>query len=350
VLNGRRLIIKELNDGNITKVKEIYDYLTAQTKDGPYSSFYYVEDFYINMLANDWETTNALMLDYEKNKDRVIYPNSQYLIPKLQDMILKNSQQILSNCNSSQINEQAKRLIDILITFIEREGTDNEYNKKLESYKRDFKNKEYESFEKGFLPAKTIRASWGFSFGSGMIFTTDDLSKNFANNASFNMAMDINIGKVFTSLYMHATSLKLKEPFIAVSEVDTLDFKVDDKFPYIDAGIKGGYFIIRNDRFHLAPYVSISGSNLESNKYKSSEDNDLEYKIFDSFTYGAGIHTEIKLHEYSYPNMYYGYHYTQGYFSLKLEAGYNKILKFNDHYAKGDTPYVTCKPNEQTDN
>jgi len=339
VKNGRRLILKELNDNNIVKVKEIYDYLTAETKDEPYSSFYFIEDFYINLLSGDWERVNTLMMDYEENKNKVVYPNSQDLIRKLYETTLKNSRQIVLNCNNSPMNEQAKRLVDIFITYIDHEDSDRDYNKKLDSYKRDFKNQEYKSFEKGFLPDKTIKASWNFSFGSGMIFTTKDLSKNFSNNASGNMAMDLNLGKVFTSLYMQGTSLKLKEPFTAVSATDTLVFKMNDKFSYMDVGLKGGYFIIRSDRFHLAPYVSVSGSFLESTKYDASEQDSPEYEFFNSFTYGAGIHTEFKLLEFDYPDIY---GYTKGYFSIKLEAGYNKIHKFKDSYAKGDTPYIVC--------
>ena len=153
------------------------------------------------------------------------------------------------------------------------------------------------------------------------------------------MAMDLNLGKVFTSLYMQGTSLKLKEPFTAVSATDTLVFKMNDKFSYMDVGLKGGYFIIRSDRFHLAPYVSVSGSFLESTKYDASEQDSPEYEFFNSFTYGAGIHTEFKLLEFDYPDIY---GYTKGYFSIKLEAGYNKIHKFKDSYAKGDTPYIVC--------
>lgn len=342
VKNGRKLILKELTDSNLIKTKEIYDYLTAETRDEPYSAFYFLEDMYINMLVGDWGTINNLMLEHEKLKNKTVYPNSQEISSKLYELTLSNKQTILSSCELSQIDEQAKMLIAGLFKYLEKESSDKEYNEILVAYKKKYDNQNYESFVNGFMPKKIIKASWNFSFGSGMVFTTGDLAKNFSNNASFNMGMDFNIHKVFTSLYLHGTSLKLQEPFMATSDIDTLNFGLNEKFTYLDAGLKTGYFLVRSNRFHVAPYVSISGSFLESTKYDDPEDNDLEYEIFNSFTYGGGLHTEIKLHEFEYKNMYYYGGKTGGYVSLKFEAGYNKILKFNDKYAIGDTPYIIC--------
>jgi hypothetical protein len=256
-------------------------------------------------------------------------------------MISLNSQAILSDSKSSQIDEQAKMLIEVLLTYIEK-TSDEEYNDMLAAYKKKFKNQKYDSFEKEFMPNKVIKASWNISLGSGMVFTTKDLSANFSNNASFNFGMDFNVHKVFTSLYLHGTNLKLKEPFMTVSSVDTVHYKLNEKFTYLDAGLKAGYFLARSNRFHLAPYASISGSFLESTRYDNAKDNDLEYEIFNSFTYGAGLHTEIKVHDFKSNNMYYYGSTTNGYLSIKLEAGYNKILKFKDTYAIGDTPYIIC--------
>jgi len=338
VHNGRKMMLKELGDSNLLKTKEIYDYLTEATKNNHYSAFFYMEDIYINMLTGDWGLVNNLMLDFEKYRNKVIYPNSQELMQKLYLMIVGNSEGILLNSRSSAMDDQAKKLIEILLYYIETETPGQEYNEKLKAYKKEFDNDRYTRFEKEFMPNKIIKASWSISMGSGMLFTTSDLSSNFSNNASFNMGMDINVHKVFTSLYLHATSLELQKPFMAVSDIDTLNFGLNEKFTYLDAGLKGGYFLIRSNRFHLTPYASISGSFLESMRYDSPEDNDLEYEIFNSFTYGAGLHTEFKVLDFVNRNVYYGGS-SNGYFSIKLETGYNKIAKFKDTTAIGDTPY-----------
>jgi hypothetical protein len=341
VHKGRKMMLNELSSNNLTRTKEIYEYLSDATMNEYHSAFYYLEDIYINMLAGDWESVEKFMLEYEKYKDKIIYPNSQVLVKKLYDMILINGQAILSDCRSSGMDEQAKMLIEVLLVYIETESWDEEYNDKLLAYKRKFNNQKYKSFENGFMPGKIMKYSWNFSFGSGMVFTTNELSSNFSNNASYNMGMDFNIHKVFTSVYIHGANLKLQEPFMVYSGIDTLKFELNENFSYLDAGLKTGYFVLRNNRFNVAPYVSISGSFLESTKYDDPEDSDLEYEIFNSFTYGAGLHTEVKVYGFESRNSYYS-GYSNGYLSIKLETGYNRILKFKDTHAIGNTPYFIC--------
>ena len=121
--------------------------------------------------------------------------------------------------------------------------------------------------------------------------------------------------------------------------IETIDFNKNESFQYLDAGLKCGYFFIRNGRINFSPYFSISASFLESKRYDSEDDN-KEYKVFNSFTYGPGIHNEIKLKEFNTSNRYYYYGYEHSYISFKVDAGYNFIAKFKDEYFKGNTPYV----------
>ncbi len=342
VHNGRKMILKELADNNLVKTKEIYDFLTEKTKDKPFSAFYFIEDFYINMLVGDWETVNNLMLEYEKHKKRIVYPNSHTIVYKLSELTLSNRQSILVSCNMSQIDEQAKLLITGFLKYIEKQPPDKEYNEILVAYKKKYDNKKYDSFVNGFMPHMIIKASWNLFFGSGMVFTTGDLATKFSNNALFNFGMDINVHRVFASLYLKGTSLKLKDPFMVTSDTDTLNFELNEKFSYLDAGLKGGYFIVRSNRFHLAPYASISGSHLESTKYDDPKDKDLEYEIFNSFTYGIGLHTEVKIYEFESKNYYYYGGTANGHISIKFETEYNEILKFKDLNSTGNTPYFLC--------
>jgi hypothetical protein len=341
VQNGRRMILRELNNGNLVKTKEIYTYLSQATENELYSAFYYVEDLYINMLVADWEEVNRIMLQYDKLSGKVVYPNSQEIISKLYEMISDHREAIADHCENSQINDEAKMLISILFQYLEKGSSDLLYNEKLDAYNKKYEVQKYESFKTGFLPKKIIKTSWNYSFGSGMVFPTKDLASSFSNNATFNFGMDFNIHKVFTSFHIQGTNLKLKQAFTTYSEYDSLSFKLNEKFSYFEGGVKVGYFLIRSNRFHVTPYLSISGSTLESTKFKDPEDDDLEYVVFNSFTYGAGLHTEVKLYEYENKGMYY-YGSNTGFLSLKLDAGYNKIAKFEDDYARGDTPYFIC--------
>lgn len=340
VQNGRKMMFKELNDSNLNKVKEIYDYLTEATAQKHSAAFYYIEDFFINVLTGDWRAVNNLMLTFDDYASRYVYPNTQDLVPKLYEMITNGRESVLSGSRRSQMDEEAKMLVEVYLAYLKTGSSGEEYNAMLTAYKKKYNNPKYEGFVKGFLPARIIKASWSFAMGSGMLYPTRDLAANFSNNAVFQFAMDFNVDRVFTSLYLNATNLKLKEPFTAISSYDTLNFELDEKFTYMDAGLKAGYFLIRSQRFHIAPYVSISGSFLESMRYDDPEDNELEYEVFNSFTYGGGLHTAVKIFEFENRNMYYGA--TNSHLGIKLEAGINKMAKFKDPYAVGDMPYITC--------
>ncbi|HLN53668.1 MAG TPA: hypothetical protein VK212_08160 [Lentimicrobium sp.] len=336
VQQGRLLMLKELNQNNLGKTREIYDYLTALTKDGPYAAFYYNEELYINMLTNDWETVDKLMMDYDYRND-LVYQSSRDLAVKTQAMVSINSQSLTESCEKSSIDEQPKMLIRALLTYLDSDEHDDKYNALISAYKKKYQNQKYESFEKKFMPVKNIIAAWSFSLGSGMVFPTGDLGLDFPENVAINFGMDVNVNKVYASLYIQGSSLKLQRPFYVYSGSDTMKFAFDEKFAYFEGGLKGGYFLIRNNTFQLAPYVSILGSSLKSTKYSDPEDDDLEYEIFNSFAYGAGLHSEIKLYEFKKKIPSYGNPDT--YLSFKLDAGYNKIAKFKDKTSIGDIPY-----------
>ncbi len=338
VQQGRRLMLKELGKNNLLKIREIYDYLNEMTKDGPYAAFYYNEDLYINMLTNDWKSVDKLMLNYDF-RNQMVYEGSGDLVQKTATMLSQNSQAVALSCEASNIDDQPKMLIRLLLSYLQSGEQNEEYNALLADYKKKYPNKKYDSFEKKFMPSKSIKGSWSFSLGSGMVFPTGNLGLDFPQNACFNFSMDFNIHKVYSSLYIQGANLKLQRPFNVVSDFDTTSFVLDEKFTYFEGGLKGGYFLIRSNRFHLAPYASILASSLESTKYSDPADDDLEYEIFNSFAYGAGLHTEVKIYEFEKKNHYYGNPDT--YFSFKLDAGYNKIAKFKDKTSLGDIPYFT---------
>ncbi|HMM11406.1 MAG TPA: hypothetical protein PKE03_04865 [Bacteroidales bacterium] len=338
VLQGRRMMVNELNNNNLEKVKEIYDYLTDATRSTPFAAFYFVEDLYINLLTGNWPMVESYMSNYHPKENRRIYPNSPEIFPVLIKMVQERSPMILAGSKDAGLNEEAWRLLDLIFYYNSKDRKDEVYNKKLSDYRKTYRTSAYPEFGRHFIPEKLSKAALNFSLGSGMVSPSGDLSKYFSGNAVFNMGMDVNVDRVFTSLYLQGTNLKTKLPFIAVTPRDTLFFNKGDKFSYLDAGLKGGYFVLRNNRFHLAPYASISGSVLESNLYDDPRDNKLEVKVFNSFTYGAGIHTEVKCYEYGMQNIY-GVS-NKGYLSLKLDAGYNKMSKMKNLANDGAMLYV----------
>ncbi len=339
VQNGRRLILKELDNNNTVKVLEIYDYLTLLTNDKHFAAFYYVEDIYITMLTNDWLKVEELVINYDMYKGKRIYPNSPELVSKLYQITSSRFNELLESSKTSSMRNQTKRVIEVLLYYISKGKADETYNKLLKAYQKDYKDTPYKSFEKEFLPPPAVRASIAFSMGSGMLIPTGNLATNFKSNALYVMTLDININRIYTSLYMQGSDLKLKVPFNATSSGMSLDFSAGERFTYFEGGLRAGYFTMRGNRLHLVPYISLSGSKLESNKFDDPDDNDLEFNVFNSFTCGIGAHSEIKLFSFTSRSYYYGGEIPY-YISLKLDAGYNKVVKHKYDNFKGDTPYL----------
>lgn len=336
VNNGRKLLLEKISNNEYSKAREIYQYLTNKTQNNSYSAFYYTEDVYINMLVGDWYNLSQIMLDYKNKSKKTLAANTFQIVPLLSENVSLKSDSLLSDCKKSELDIESIKVIEIILHLLKTGSVDSEYNLKLNAFNKEYKPSRYDDLLKYYIPKSRIKGAISWAIGSGMIFTTEKLAINFRPNASINMSMDVNIQRVFTSLYLNGANLKLQRPFDGNTGSEILSFRKDESFHFLDAGLKGGYFLIRSDKFQVAPFLSASGGFLESTRY-DSEDDDNEYKIFSSFTYGFGLHTEFKLTDFNTPN-YYGY-YTHSYISMKFETGYSFITKFNNNNFKGNMPY-----------
>ena len=338
VTNGRKLLLDKISNNDFVKAKEIYRYLTIKTLHNNSSAFYYDEDLYINMLVRDWQNLALLLLDYQKLSKKSPYSNTFQMIVPLRKKVSDMSDLLISDCQRSGLDDESVEIIEIILHLLKTGSADPEYNLKINAFNKLYKPSKYDDVLKFLIPKTRIRGSLAFSFGSGMIITTGKLAENFSPNASFNFTMDINIQKVFTSLYINSSSFKLKQPFSASNGTDAFNFQLNESFHYMDAGLKAGYFVTRNSKFNLAPFASVSSSLLESKRFDADEKR-KEYKVINSFTYGFGLHSEFKILTSKTP-AYYTYP-VQSYLSLKAEAGYDFITSFKDNSFKGNTPYFT---------
>ncbi len=337
VNNGRKMLLHTISEKNYTKSKEVYQYLSKITENRNYSAFNINEDLYFNFLIGDWNKINELMLDIEKQHTKVNYPATPDIEYFLYEECTQDYDSLLRVCKESNIDIESKKIIELFVIVIKPGTVREEYNTKLKEFKNEYKASKYDDFLTNYMPGMSYKTSIGFAFGSGMVFPTKDIALDFKPNISLNMSMDVNINRVYSSLYMNGGGLRLKNPFTVYYESDSMNFSQDEAFSYLDMGLKGGYFVVRSKNFHFAPYGSISGSYLKSNQYETADD-DLEYEIFDSFVMGAGIHSEVRLKSFFKP--YSTLDPTTNYFSLKLDAGYNYLVKHKDNISSGSTPYV----------
>ncbi len=338
VNNGRKMLINKIAGNEYEKTREIYIYLTELTAGNNYSAFSFTEDLWINILVGSWGNITELMINYNQDGHKKIYPETFEIVSALYDKVTKECDLLSFECLNSELDFESKKVMDLLFYMLKTGTADQVYNSKLKEFRKSFPESKYNDFINGFLPGIKIKTSFAWSIGSGINYFTENLAEDYKPNASVNMSFDFNIGRVFSSFYLRGTNMKLKIPFSILSNTGMIDFEYNEKFHFFDAGVKAGYFMVRNNYFHVAPYLSASGSVFESTLYDTESDGD-EYQILNCFTYGAGLHTEVKIKEFEYKNMYgYG---TNNFISLKLEGGYNIFTKFKDNYFKGNNPYIT---------
>jgi hypothetical protein len=338
VNNGRQLLAKNLTKGKYSKVQDIYNYLEDSTKNNPLAAFSYHEALYINIAIKNWENVTNLMSNYQTLAIKDIY-NFEYILEGIAyDHIQDNRIAIIENLRQSQIDKQAKEILLLLFSYFETETVDDAYNQKIRSFEKANPNSVYDQFVYNFLPKPSYKIGLGVYMGTGCMVPTSMFANNFKPSASFGMSIDFNYEDIYSSLYFNLAGPKLKKPFMGVSETDSLDFLNNETFIYFNGGLKVGYFLLRNNRFHIASYTNIGYTSLKSKRF-DSEDEREDYTIASSFSSGAGLHSEIKILEYSNENNY-GIE-SLGYFSVKMDIGYNINFNFTDENFKGNVQYVS---------
>lgn len=342
--NGRKLLLQQVQQNDYVKVYDVYFALTKKAESFNCTPFYFDEELYIACLTNNWVLFIDKTVNYKLNSKIICYDKLQPIENILYGKTQKNAPEILAAIDNTTLTNEEKDIIGLFLILVQKGSKDELYIEKLKHFNSTYKNTKFADFLKLYMPAVPVKGSFAYSFGVTGLRPTAKIGANFDANVMFSMSMDINVNKVFTSLYMNGGSLKINSTYSAQSGNQMYTFINGDSFSYFDGGLMAGYFIVRNNYFHVAPYFTIGGSSLESNLFKSTDEGD-EISIFDSFIYGPGLHTELKLIEFT-QNSYYSYYYPNNayyykmYFSIKLDAGYNIINNHADSFSSGNLLYT----------
>ena len=339
VNNGRRMLAQKITEGNFDKAREVYEYLRSETKDKKQTAFNYTEELYLDFLFANWDQWIEKAANFSKYASRTTYPNMFGINDLLYSEISKKAEFNASLLPTLNLDPEAQRVMEIYNYFLKTGIRDDAYTTMVKSFHKDYKNSRFNPFFERYLPSPVVKGAMAISMGTAGIFPTGKLADRFSSVQGFNMALDLNFGKVYASLNMQGSPIKLTVPFNATDSETTWEFTKGEKFQYFQGGVSLGYFVTRNNRFHLAPFVFIGGAELQSNRFDSKDD-DKEFDIVNSFCFGPGLHTEVKLKQFK-SNYTYAYGAPGGgsYISLKLDGGYNIMTQYNFDQFKGNIAY-----------
>ena len=333
--NGRQLLVRSLSDSNIQKTIEIQEYLMNITNSTSVSAFSYGEELCLAMLTNRWAEAEAILASYEDyRKPELDY--TYQIISYLYKKVKEDSNVLYEQCNNSNIDNEAKEILSLLIYYVRENKTDDEYYEQLNNIYEKYSPLKYEAFLEGFLPRRKLYGSMGMVMGGGITIPNGGFGNYYNPGGSFYCSWDGKGDHAYFSLTLRAGNLKLLEPFEIESPFE-YDFYEGYRFSYVNVGVRSGYLMIRNKYFHLAPYVDLSYTGLESMKFSDSSEG-TEYKDVNAFSFGPGIHAEVKLFEFR-DNRNDISNTMMHAVSLKLEGGYNFNLGFGRPEVKGNMTY-----------
>lgn len=337
--NGRKLLMKSLDENDFKKASKVYYYILTEVKDDNCSAFEFHEQLLIVSLISDWYKWLELAENIREYQKPICYSGVYQIRQKLYQLFKNQVESLMGQ--KKDLPSEGEDLLDLYLHLIKNEEIDDMYNEKLKSFKKNYPQTKYEYFVNNFLPGPRTKGSFGFSFGTNQTFQTGNFGDMFSPGTMANMSLDFNINKVYTSFYFAGGNLSLKKPFDAsFNNIDT-SFNVNESFSYIEGGLLAGYFLVRNSRFHIAPYASISGNSLKSNIFNNDKNSeDLELTIIKSFICGIGLHTELQLFKFTTRGAYYGSYPTKNHLSIKVDIGYNYITKHSFDQFKGNIFYI----------
>ncbi len=180
---------------------------------------------------------------------------------------------------------------------------------------------------------------WGLAVGSNVIMPTGKLNNYFPSHNNFYFSLDLSIKNIYASLYLSVGSPNIKRSFFNIENDTKKDFFIiHEKFSYFEGGLNGGYYLIDDGTFRIAPFITLASATLESNRFKPDMNN-FEFNVFKSFIAGPGIHGETELFSFNRNNKFERYNYKHS-FILKMDVGYNQIFNQKIKRFKGNQFYI----------
>jgi hypothetical protein len=337
--NGRRLLLQKIQEKEYGKAAEIFNYLKDKSSMNKCQAFSFNEELYISCLISDWANfLNRAEQFGQVQDEKNCYPDKFKINELLYKEVAANADKLLENARKDELSQEDDALLDMYFYLLSKGSRDEIYDRKINSFKKQFSQSRYANFVKNYLPEPEVRAGLTYAMGATEIFPTGNMKQYFDAGTAFSFSMDFCLNKLYLSLFFNVGNLNIKKSFTPITSDYIYHFYPEDKFSYFDGGLACGY-LLRGKYVHFSPFLSIGGSTLESMLFKDPDDDDKEFKIYDSFIFGPGIHTEFKLHEFKINNTnYYGSPF--GYLSLRLDGGYNIITSTKYDPAKGNSFYA----------
>ena len=343
ISKGRNLLINKLMEGDISKVKQIKDYLKR------------IEgDKYLSFLPEEYDIILYWTKEYDELIKNIQERNSDYLsqlfnrIPPQKDLLtfnlkeysVKNVNKLKKQIFASDLNQDTKEFLSIYLDKILIDKRINPYaqdtvNEKAEVFIQKYPDSKYVPIvkEKVIYVIKSNEWSISQNLSGGYEVLTGNLSKNFTNPFRVGFSLNGNYKKISLFAGFHTGFMKSRKSISYSSGL--VDAGKDMQIDVYE--ISSGYNVLNTRTFKVTPFggMGLTSIYMLSDSLKCNNKS-TKINLNNSTTYFLGVNFYIKLiskywpkynHNVSYPFIRIRYTY----YLMGLENE-NQWMRGNMHY------------------
>lgn len=339
VANGRRLLVKSVDNNDWDKVGEIYTYLNKVAEKEGYNAFTYFEHLYITVLTSQWQQWILLAKEANVKETKMLFPELNPIHDELFYKLKEDADNIREKVLNANLLAEDEAVLLIFIHLNKVENPDNEYNKKIRNFKHSYTDSKYQYFVKTVLPSPRINSSIVYGLGATVVAPNGNLGEVFNAGAGFNMNVAVFFNKLYIASDLTFAGLKSTAAIIATNDDGTtVEFAKGKSFSLLLYNFRFGFSVVNSERVNIAPYVSMGSMQMQSPQYDSSEEENVTAEAFSTFSVGPGARLQFMLSKREYVT-YFGQSMLWR-ISFVADAGYLINTDIKDDVFTGDALYV----------
>ncbi|MDT0675803.1 hypothetical protein [Autumnicola musiva] len=303
ISRGRKLLLDTFLEGNISKVRDVKDYLLNEVEDEDYAALYPGEEWTILYWTGEYYGLISAVTDFDENNyteyQRKVLPPQDQLYLKLLERSMDSIEFLENKILSSDINEEEKDFLLLHLNYMVsgpplNEISQEEVNKMADLYLEKHPSGRFQEYVQNNIRYRFKASNWGFAFDFflGYQFLTGEISNMFGNGMALGHGFDLEY-KDFTLFLRNFIGFsKTLEDIENSSGIWNKGAQARQFIPELSLG----YAILDNEKLKVSPFAGIGGYALtptEVDREEKPELDDLQIGFVTAYT--LGVNADIKL-------------------------------------------------------
>ncbi len=277
ISKGRRLILKDLEAGNIEEALETFKYLSSEIEDSDHLAFWPRERLLLYFWTGDYvELLNLGLYANLDSKDNSFQPSfmpsDDLIARKLDIRVREEYEEIVDDFESMSFSPDSNEFLLLLLNRLLLKDKDNymsldEINKRSDQFLRKYPESPLSKIIKENVAYKLQIGDWGIglTLGGGFNFVSGNITDLVDFNAGgVNIALDAYYKKLYFGFDITAAFGDLKND-LPIKNKDKI-WPQDIQLPITLAVPRIGYKIIDYQRFWLTPFAGVSFNSASPNQ------------------------------------------------------------------------------------